>query len=288
MPDEPITTPTPEPTPEPEPVTPTPTPMSTADIEGAVGAVVTQLRKGAQDMEAARSRPVPATPAAPTKEPLRPADLDKLASEQGAGAAFSAFTNEVLMPMQAANVKTAVQFNRSLVQRDAELGPLMARYKDQIATKIKDEGITDIYLAQHGFEGLIRSIAGQDPAYINELADKKMAEKVAAANAAAANQPKPPTPTPPRVASETVNRSPAAPPAAPNPATDEAAAIAAIEVDPQQEQILGALCGMDKGDIQKQKHEIAKWEQRLGPLGVAQAGGIPICEFDEIGLKGGD
>lgn len=259
----------------PEPVTPTPptpptvapAPPSTRDDDALVKALAAEIRK-----------PAPPAPAAPPSRDELLKRLDE-AGKQGAGKFAEEFATTVLMPAQMQNVRHAAQLNRRMAEKDPETGKLYKRYRDKVEARVAELG-GDAYIAEKGLDGIVRSVAAEDPVYIDEIADARLAEKVAAIEAAqkakaaeeAAAGRRPPT--------ETVHAGAAPAPAAHVPTEEEA--IAKIEVSDEDATLARAIFRMTPTDVRRQRHEIAKMERRYGPIGIKQLGGVPIVELSTM------
>jgi hypothetical protein len=192
------------------------------------------------------------------------------------------YNQAVALPLASAIVSQAsshaARLQRSLAEKDAELGPLMKRYKKEVAEVAKARG--DGYLAENGYDSIVREIAGADPKFQAE--SRKAIEDAAVATARTEWEKQHPTPGSPAPYQEGVHTAPITSPSAPStPAAD----LAAIEVTPEELSVGAEVFGIGKQDIQLQKKEIKEWKARLGgPAGIKRAGGIPICSYADIGL----
>jgi hypothetical protein len=224
-------------------------------------------------------------PAAAPPPPPRSRDeilrtLDE-AGKQGAGKFAEEFATTVLMPMQGQNIRAAAQLNRRLTEKDPEVGKLYARYRDKVEARAAELG-GDAYIAEKGLDAVVRTVAAEDPAYIEELAETranaKLAEKEAAivkakadAEAKAKAEERPPV--------EGVHAGTVGAPSTPTPT--EADEIAKIEVTRQDEEIARRVFRMTPTEVREQRHQIAKMEKKYGPLGLRQLGGVPIVSLSD-------
>lgn len=252
---------------EPNPATPT-----ALDTDTLVARLAAEIRK-----------PAPATP--PSREALLK-DLDE-AGKKGAGEYTKALADNVLVPMQASNVRAAAQINRRIVEKDSAVGPLYKRYRKEVEARAAELG-GDAYIAEKGLESVIRSVAAEDPAYVEELAETranaKIAEREAAAKAATEKeeQEKAARAAAARPPVEKVHAGAAPAPSAPEASEEEE--IKAIQVTDADADIARRVFRITANDVRQQRHQIAKMEKKYGALGIRQLGGIPICTMADIGL----
>ncbi len=251
----------------------------TPETVPAASATDELVAKLAAEIRNAAPAPTQVSPVSPTREAI----LKRLddAGKEGAGKFAEELANTVLMPMQAGNIRVAAQLQRRSVERDPELGKLYKRYKKQVEARASELG-GDAYIAERGLDSVVRSVAAEDPAYVDELAETRADEKVAkrdaeakvkadadAATAAAA--------TPKRAPTETVHAGYVPTPSAPEATEEEE--IRRIEVSDEDVTLGRTLFRMTPTDIKKQRHEIAKMERKFGPIGIKQLGGVPIVDL---------
>jgi len=249
---------------------PDPTPSATDEL---VNRLAAEIRKPA----------APPAPPAPSRDDLMKR-LDD-AGAKGAGKYTEELVSTVLMPMQGQNIRAAAQLNRRIAEKDPDVGRLYKRYRDKVEARATELG-GDIYIAEKGLESVIRSVASEDPAYIDEIADARVAEKIAARDAAAAAEAakkaaeaaaaaparRPPT--------ETIHTGVVGAPAAAAPSEEEA--IRAIEISDEDAALAKTIFRMTPTDVKRQRHEIAKMERKYGPIGIKNLGGVPICELRDM------
>lgn len=253
----------------PDPAAPTPAPSAADEL----------VAKLAAEIRNAAPAPTSAAPAAPSREALLKR-LDEVGKE-GAGRYTEELVNTVLMPMQAGNIRVAAQLNRRSAERDPDLGRLYKRFHKQVEARAAELG-GDAYIAEKGLDSVIRSVAAEDPAYMDEITETRANEKVAkreaeakaaadkaAAEAAAA--------TPARRPTETVHSGVVPAPSTPEPTEEEE--IRKIDVSEDDARLARAIFRMTPTDVKRQRHEIAKMERRYGALGIKQLGGVPIVDL---------
>lgn len=249
-------------------------------LGAAVDELVEKIRSGAASIPTAPSAPVaPAT--APVAAPaFGPEQIDSIAAEKGTGAALVEYTRNVIVPLFNSQTAQGARQAKRDAQRDPEIGPLMKRYGPQIDAKIKSLGITDAFLAEHGYDGIARSVAAEDPKFFDEQVEARVAERLKTAPAA-------PAPTAPAVrVRPTEPVSTGAPrSAAPRSAPSDDERIALIEVGAGEEKRAREQFGMTKRDVQRQRFEIAREVEKHGELGIRKMGGVPICSLADLGLS---
>ena len=269
--------------------TTTPAPAPEDDLKARAAALTREmlapLTEGAAALtSAAESLAAAARPAAPaagppvkTAEQLK-AEFDQIATEKGTGAAFEFYNQQVAGPLAMAIVNQSAghvaKMQKAVAEKDPELKPLMRRYSKEIAETAKAKG--DAWLAENGYEGIVRDIAGRDPKYQEE---REAAIRKAAVEEYQAAHPLPGAPGPTQ---EGVSPAPVSAPAPP-PKPD--ADLASIPVTAEELEVGKTLFNMNKTQIQQQKKEVAAWTQKAGGvIGIKRLGGVPICDFKDIGL----
>lgn len=250
-------------------------------LGAAVDELVEKIRSGAASIPAAPAQSVqPAT--APVAAPaFGPEQIDSIAAEKGTGAALVEYTRNVIVPLFNSQTAQGARQAKRDAQRDPEIGPLMKRYGPQIDAKIKSLGITDAFLAEHGYDGIARSVAAEDPKFFDEQVEARVAERLKTTPAA------PSTPSAPAVrVRPTEPVSTGAPrSAAPRSAPSDDERIAQIEVGAGEEKRAREQFGMTKRDVQRQRYEIAREVEKHGELGIRKMGGVPICSLADLGLS---
>lgn len=250
-----------------------------ADPTASTPATDELVARLAAEIRNAAPAPVPVSPVAPTREALLK-KLDEVGKE-GAGRYTEELAQTILMPMQAGNIRAAAQINRRIVERDPALASLYKRFRKEVDARAAELG-GDAYIAEKGLDSVIRSVAAEDPTYVDEVAETRANEKVAkrdaeakvaadaAAAAAAAGAPR-------RAPTETVNAGTVPAPSTPEPTEEEE--IRRIEVTEEDSRLARAIFRMTPTDVKRQRHEIAKMERKYGALGIKQLGGVPIVEL---------
>jgi hypothetical protein len=248
----------------------------TREMTGTLQEGVNALTSAAESL-AASVKPTPATAAVKSAEQMK-AEFDQIAAEKGTGAAFEFYNQQVAGPLAMAIVEQSAahvaKMQKAVAEKDPELKPLMRRYGKEIAEVAKAKGTA--WVAENGYEGLVRDIAGRDPKYQEEreaAIGKKALEEYQAAH---------PAPGAPGPTQEGVHVGPVVLPS--KPATPDAD-LSAIPVSAEELEVGRTLFGMDKKSIQTQKKEISEWTQKAGGvIGLKKLGGTPICSYADIGL----
>lgn len=248
------------------------------EMTGPTTEAATRLAEAADRMSASRETPQAMGPQK-TAEQVR-AEFDQIANEKGTGAALEFYSQSIVGPAAMAIVgQTAghvAKLQKQVAEKDPELKPLMRRYSKEIAEAVRGRG-GDSWIAENGYEGLVREIAGKDPKYVEE---KDAALKKTAVDEYIAAHPQPGAPGP---SQEGVSIVPVV--ASPTPKPNDDAALAAIQITAEEMEVAGPVFGMTKRDAQIQKQEIAAWTVKAGgKIGLKKMGGVPICSYAEIGL----
>lgn len=245
------------------------------DIEGAINEVVSQLKRGAESIASA----VPSAPRAPANSPEAVLEELEKAGQKGAAEYTKALAEKVLTPMQLGYVSQMAAMNRRVAEADPEIGPLMRKYGKQVDEHVRKHGIGDAYLAQYGYSAIAKSVAADDPAYVEEKARVRADAMIAEWKA------KNPTTKPPAgPAVETVHAGPVGTPPSATPSEEDA--IKSIEVSRAEEELARRVWRMTPNDVRKQRYEIAKAVEKYGEFGLREIGGTPICSFADMRAGG--
>lgn len=251
-------------------------------LKSAVDALADKIREGTARIDAASVAPKPvAAPVAPAPV-FTPETLVTLCEQAGlpkeAAGVFVEFAKNVVAPIYSSQITGEAKRNKREAERDPETGPLMKRYAVEIDTIIRQRGITDAYLAENGYTDIARLAAANDPKYFEERVAAEVAKRAPAVAPAAPAiivpgvAPRPPV--------EGVAAA-GAPQPAPAPKTRDEE-IARVQVTREEVDLHRTVFGMTEKDLKKQKLEIAELTRELGPLGLKQAGGMPICRLEDM------
>lgn len=263
-----------------------PDPQKPEELTGAIEELVASIKAGTQKVVEASTPqgPVAAQPQAPTVEQFT-ANLNEVAQDgKNVGGAVTAGLQQVVPAVLATQAKTAAGLQKKLAKQDPELAPLMKRYEKQVAERIKREGISDFYLAENGYDALLKAAAAEDPTYQQEQVEeraKKLHEEWKAAQVPAAPAPAAPRPPVEAPVTHKASAAPATPPS-------EEEAIRAIELTPEEIEEGRRFFHMTPGDIKRQRYEIRQMYKKYGEFGIRQQGGVPVCSLEEVGLTEGN
>jgi hypothetical protein len=266
------------------------------DLKTAVAGLVDSI-KGSTDSirkaatDAANATPPP-TPAQPAPEPMTEESLNKLADDKGVGAVIKEVGEKVLGPMHAHNLKLAADRERRFIEKDADVGKWARENRKVIDAKIKSDGITDQYIAEHGYEKIVEQLRLEDPDVRNAdvearaqvLLDakiKELQEKGELPTSDATNTPA----SAATVAAYPVDRPGVAPTASPKPkAKTEEQAIAAVKIPAEELEFGRRYFHMSPADMQKQRYERQQLEAKYGEMGLKAMGGYPVCSLASLGI----
>jgi len=225
----------------------------------------------------------PLTPEPAPQSQLTEERLNEVAQEYGIGAAMKILAVEGMVPMQMQNYNLLAKRNLRDVEKDSELGGWAKEHRAEIDAKVKADGISAQYLAEHGYEGVVRSLRDLDPtvreAEIKAEVDRQLAERVAAGGYV-------PTPirTPPPVGR------PGAPPALGSPPVNLTSqqtrdeAIAAVEMSAQDVDFQKRYFRLTPEQAKRQRYEREALEKKHGEHGLKALGGYPICTLTDLGI----
>jgi hypothetical protein len=266
------------------------------DLKTAVAGLVDSI-KGSTDSirkaatDAASAAPPP-TPAMPAPAPMTEESLNKLADDKGVGAVIKEVGEKVLGPMHAHNLKLAADRERRFIEKDPDVGDWAKDNKKTIDAKIKADGITDQYIAEHGYESIVQQLRLADPDVRNAdvearaqvLLDAKikdMQEKGELPTADATNTPV----SAATAAAYPVDRPGTAPRAVTAPkAKSEEQAIAAVQIPAEELEFGRRYFHMSPADMQKQRYERQQLEAKYGEMGIKAMGGYPVCTLESLGI----
>ncbi len=267
------------------------------ELKTTVDSLVTALKQGTADMTQLRNDYV--APAAPVQGPARPAftpdSIKELITEKGAeegvSEAFVQFAENVILPMKNDSIAAAANMQKSAIKSDPDTGVLFKRFEKQIEAKVKAEGITNAYIAEHGYSGLLGAVAGSDEGYQKEKAEARATELFEEWKTGQQGQPGGPGKAPasnvptPRPATEGVAAVPGgaiAPLATPN----REDAIRAVEMSPEEERFQREQFGMGPHEARVARYEMGKMVEKYGEHGIRKMGGVPIATLKQMGLQG--
>ena len=256
----------------------------------AVDMLAEKIRLGAATIdEAVASKPreieAPVAPAPTfTPETLK-ALCDEKGLPEGTHDVFMEFAKNVIYPMYQGNITKQAKDAKREVLRDAKLGPAYTKHEAAIKVLMKEQGVNDAYIAEHGFERLVKlaaAEAGDFSVFPNAPAS---AAPVAPATPGAtppvvpavAGPPAPPPPRPPVEGVAPITTAPVL-----NQPTTREEEIRAVEVTREEVDENRKIWGLSEGDLKTQRYEIAQWKKELGPIGLRQVGGVPVCSLDKL------
>jgi len=254
-------------------------------LKSAVDALADKIREGTARIDAASaSVPKPTAPPVAAAPVFTPETLASMCEQAGlpkeAAGVFVEFAKNVVLPVYSSQITAEARRNKRDAERDSVTGPLMKRYDKEISGIIKERGITDAYLAEHGYEDLARLAASNDPAYFEERVQAEIAKRAPAPAPAAAT---PAVVTPGAPARHPVEGvAPSAIPPSPRAPRNRDEEIAAVQVTREDVDLHRTVFGMTEKDLKRQRLEIAEHERELGPVGRKQALGIPICRLEDL------
>jgi len=267
------------------------------ELKTTVDSLVNALKQGTADMTQMRAdyvAPQTVTPG-PAAPAFTPDSIKELISEKGAeegvSEAFVRFAENVILPMKNDSIAAAANMQKAAIKADPDTGVLFKRFEKKIAAKIKEEGITDAYIAQRGYASLLEAVAGSDAGYQKEKAETRATELFEEWKVGQQGQPGGPSPTPasnvptPRPATEGVAAVPGgviAPLVTPN----RADSIRAVEMSPDEERFQREQFGMGPHEARVARYEMDQMRTKYGDHGIRRMGGVPIATLKQLGLQG--
>jgi len=265
------------------------------ELKTTVDSLVTALKQGTADVQSMRDQyqaPVNPTPG-PARPAFTPETIKELITEKGAeegvSEAFVQFAENVILPMKNDSIAAAANMQKSAIKSDPDTGALFKRFEKKITEKVKTEGITNAYIAEHGYAGLLGAVAGSDEGYQKEKAEARATELFESWKSGQQGQgenvnPQSVTPAA-RPATEGVA---AAPGSAIRPleTPNRADAIRAIEMSPEEERFQREQFGMGPHEARVARHEMKQMVDKYGEHGIRRMGGVPITTLKQMGLQG--
>lgn len=269
-----------------------PTKEDVADRFGeSVTELVNKMDSAAQRFEDASAKATAPAPPEP-EAPLTKDRLNEMATDEnvGVGGVLEEVGRKVLGPMAAQPYILQKKTNRRLIEKDPELGKLAKKHSKDIDKYVKEHNISDVQLANEGFEPVLQAVLADDPEFQEERANKRadeiLAERKAKADAEEAERKEKEGPTPGPVVrpSERPHVGAVAAPSA-EPSKTEAEEIAKIELDPDELEFHRRYFKMTPEQAKRARYERLKTEKEHGgPLGIKGLGGYPIASLKDIGL----
>lgn len=259
------------------------TAKASENMSAQIDKLAQQIESGTLRLREAAERvnsPAPVQPVA--QAPLTEAELTKIADERGVGAAITEHIKRVEAPAFMSLLAQNASLQKTNASRDPVLGKIMKKYGKEVDAKIRELGVNDAYLAEKGYDSIIRLVAAEnDPAML-------MPEVPAPAASAPAPKPAPvATPAAPAVVQppmsvEGVYSGPVV--ATPTPSRSEEEEIRAVPVERREVAFVSEHFDMTEGDLKKQRYEITQINKKYGEDGLKRIGGTPICSFKDIGF----